>query len=151
MIRRKVIFLSLSLLFFACGNGTKSPDPFQLQRMTVVRERLKQELGEKYHQAIPEATEQQLERGGQLYARLCAPCHGPRGKGNVKDADRLVGNPTDFTDPQQATFFSEQARLYIIRKGVKDTPMLAWENVLSNDDIMAVYVYVRSLVNSTQR
>ncbi|MFQ5629187.1 MAG: c-type cytochrome [bacterium] len=142
--------LVLVLLVTACARDTESLDPKQLQRMSVVRERLKNRLGEKYRQPVPQATPQQLARGQALYAQLCAPCHGPRGEGSGKNANRLSVKPTDFTDPQQASFYSEQARLYIIRKGIQGTPMMGWENVLSDADIVAVYLYIRSFMKGEE-
>ncbi|MCH7676842.1 hypothetical protein IH879_18130, partial [candidate division KSB1 bacterium] len=46
---------------------SKPIDPTQQQRMLELRERLKGELGEKYHQSSPQATEAQLKRGAELY------------------------------------------------------------------------------------
>ena len=133
-------------IFSSCANETKPIDPTQQQRLSELRESLKVELGEKYDRSIPEATEAQLKRGGELYPQVCASCHGGRGDGLGKITEGLAGNPTSFTDPQQATFFSEQARLQIIRKGVGGTPMMGWQNILSDEDILALYVYIRSLI-----
>ncbi len=147
MIKWGLFFIGLILLN-ACDRQTKTQDPHQLKRMTETRQRIKQELGKNYNLPVPPATKQQLERGAELYARLCATCHGPRGKGKGKLANDLVGSPTDFTDEKQATFFSEQARLYIIRQGIEGTPMLGWGNILTEGDLLAVYLYVRSLIDS---
>ncbi|MFQ5676179.1 MAG: c-type cytochrome [bacterium] len=111
-----------------------------------MRQRLQIELGEKYHEPIPAATADQLKRGAELYPQVCAACHGGRGDGQGKITEALVDTPTSFTDPQQATFFSDQARLHIIRKGIAGTPMMGWSGVLSDDDILALYLYVRSLI-----
>ena len=51
--------------------------------MSELRERLKGELGEKYDQSVPEATEAQLKRGAELYPQVCASCHGGRGDGQI--------------------------------------------------------------------
>lgn len=114
--------------------------------MLELRERLKLELGEKYLLLVPEATPTQLKRGAELYPQVCASCHGGRGDGLGKITEGLAGNPTSFTDPVQAAFFSEQARLHIIRKGIAGTPMMGWQNMLSEEDIQALYLYIRSLV-----
>jgi high-affinity iron transporter len=104
-----------------------------------------EELGQKYELPAPAATKTQLVRGKIVYVRLCSSCHGVDGKGNGVTAKQLEIKPPDLTDVEQAGFFSEQARLHIIRKGVTGTPMIGWENVLSEDDILAVFFYVRSL------
>ena len=141
-----ILLFGLLLIFSSCTSESKPIDPTQQQRMLELRERLKSELGEKYNQSIPEATEAQLKRGAELYPHVCASCHGGRGDGLGKISEGLAGNPTSFTDPEQATFFSGQARLEIIRKGVSGTPMMGWQNVLSEEDVLTLYLYIRSLI-----
>ncbi|MFQ5707869.1 MAG: c-type cytochrome [bacterium] len=136
------------LTFTGCGTNKESFDPQQLRHMVEVRDRLKQDLGEQYDLPVPEASPEQLKRGSDLYARICASCHGGRGEGNGKIANRLAGKPSNFTDLAEATFYSEQARLDVIRKGIAGTPMMGWQGVLTDDDILAVYLYVRSLAHS---
>lgn len=105
------------------------------------------QLADKYDDPVAPATRQQLVRGGELYGKLCATCHGANGKGKGRIANGLDHRPTDFTDPEEAAFFSEQARLEIIRKGIPKTAMMGWGNVLSERDILAVYVYIRAFVD----
>ncbi len=141
-----ILLFGLLLIFSSCTSESKPIDPTQQQRMLELRERLKSELGEKYNQSIPEATEAQLKRGAELYPHVCASCHGGRGDGLGKISEGLAGNPTSFTDPEQALFFSGQARLHIIRKGVPGTPMMGWQNVLCEEDVLTLYLYIRSLI-----
>ncbi|MFQ5770502.1 MAG: c-type cytochrome [bacterium] len=148
ILKPLLICYGLVYLWWACHNSPESPDPAQLQRRVEVREKIKQVLGDKYHLLVAAATEQQLKRGRKLYVKLCASCHGGRGQGSGKIAQELIGNPSNFTDSAQSSFYSEQGRLYIIRKGVAGTPMIGWENVLTEDDILAVYLYVRALINA---
>jgi len=136
--------LACLLLAGGCGKKSKPIPPEQRLRMQEVREQIQKILAEKYHEPIPAATAAQLKRGGELYPQLCAGCHGARGDGVGDHPDGLLQQPTDFTDPEQATFFSEQARLYVIRKGVAGTAMMGWEEVLPESDILAIYVYVRA-------
>ena len=141
-----ILLWGLLLIFSACTGESKPIDPAQQQRRSELRERLKGELDEKYDLPIPEAAEAQLKRGAELYPQVCASCHGGRGDGLGKISAGLAGNPTRFTDPDQAVFFSEQARMEIIRKGAPGTPMMGWQNVLTEEDIMALYLYIRSLI-----
>jgi high-affinity iron transporter len=110
-----------------------------------LRRQLQQTLGEKYNAPIPAATAPQLKRGSELFAQLCAGCHGERGDGKVAHPGVLLQQPSNFTDKTQATYFSEQARLQIIRQGIAGTAMMGWGEVLPEDDVLAIFLYIRYL------
>ncbi len=147
----KSLLLSSGVVFLlvSCYQQQSQPiDPQRLSHMMEIRQRLEKELGERYDHPVAAASDSQLQRGQKLFIQLCAGCHGPRGDGKGHVAEGLAGHPSDFTNPVAATIYSEQARLQIIRKGVPGTPMMGWENVLTEEDVLAVYGYVRSLVVS---
>jgi len=135
------------LLPSGCGKNNASPPPAlnQRRRWEELRRQLQQTLGEKYDDPVPAATVTQLKRGSVLFAQLCAGCHGARGDGKVAHPGALLQQPSNFTDLAQAMFFSEQARLQIIRKGISGTAMMGWEEVLPESDILAIYLYIRYL------
>lgn len=118
------------------------------KQMNETRQWLKQELGEKYDQLVSPATEEQLTQGKEIFMKYCVSCHGESGKGDGQAATALQPKPADFTDPEHSTFYSEQGRIYIIRKGTQGTAMIGWENTLKEEEILAVYGYVNSLRNS---
>jgi mono/diheme cytochrome c family protein len=128
-----------------CGKKAKPQPPDQRQRLEIVRREIQAALGEKYDEPVPAASPAQLARGLELYPQLCAGCHGARGDGAGVESGGLLQHPSSFIDPAQATFFSEQARLHIIRKGIGGTAMVGWEEVLPESDIVAIYMYVRHL------
>ncbi|NUO79234.1 cytochrome c [candidate division KSB1 bacterium] len=138
------------LLFAGCSRNEQTQLPDQHARLEKLRQQLRQTLGEKYHEPIPSATSAQLKRGSELFPELCGGCHGVRGDGKVEHPGVLLHQPSNFTDKAQATFFSEQARLYLIRKGSPGTAMMGWEEVLPEDDILALYMYVRYLCHSQE-
>ncbi|MDZ7359661.1 MAG: cytochrome c [candidate division KSB1 bacterium] len=144
-------FLKLAdLLPSGCGknNASLPPSPEQQRRWKELRQQLQQTLGEKYNTPIPAATVPQLKRGSELFAQLCASCHGERGDGKVAHPGVLLQPPSNFTDAAHATFFSEQARLQIIRQGIAGTAMMGWGEVLPENDILAIYLYIRYLYQS---
>jgi len=150
MPKPRLIFFLIPFLM-SCGEEPSRPDATQLQRLAQLREQIKEELGEQYDVPIPAATEAQLKRGAKLYPQLCGSCHGLRGRGNGKVVtEGLLDKPTDFTNPEMAHFFSDRARLYIIKKGIPGTSMMGWENVLSEDDLLALFHYIRSLAPQTK-
>lgn len=118
------------------------------QLMNETREWLKQELGEKYNQPVSLGTEEQLAQGKDIFTKYCLTCHGSGGKGDGPGAATLQPKPADFTDPEHSSFYSDQGRIYLIKKGMKGTAMATWENVLSEEEILSVYAYVNSLKNS---
>ncbi|MFV8326913.1 c-type cytochrome [Flavobacterium sp. ZS1P14] len=120
------------------------------QQMNETREWLKLELGEKYSQPISFGTEKQLVHGKDIFTKYCAICHGSGGKGDGPGATTLQPKPADFTDPEHSSFYSNQGRIYLIKKGMKGTAMLAWENTLGEEEILSVYAYVNSLKNSDE-
>lgn len=145
---RPMAYLKLAeLLPSGCGKSNTLPPPVldQQRRWQELRQQLQQTLGAKYNEPVSAAATPQLKRGSELFAQLCAGCHGARGDGNVEHPGVLLQPPSNFTDPTQATFFSEQARLQIIRKGIAGTAMLGWGDVLPESDILAIYLYVRYL------
>jgi mono/diheme cytochrome c family protein len=121
-----------------------------LQLMNETREWLKQELGEKYNQPVSLATEEQLAQGKDIFTKNCVACHGSNGKGDGPGATTLEPKPADFTNPEHSSFYSNQGRIYLIKKGMKGTAMAAWENTLSEEEILSVYAYVNSLKNSDE-
>jgi mono/diheme cytochrome c family protein len=118
-----------------------------MHHMAEVKEWLKEELGEAYDEQVPAASPRQIELGKQVYMRSCTSCHGEDGKGDGPAAGGLSTKPSDFTDPDHANYYSDRGRLHIIRNGVPDSPMAPWKNALSDDEIMAVFGYVRSLTD----
>lgn len=119
-----------------------------MQHMKEVRDWLKEELEDKYDQLTPPATEEQLVHGKEIYTKICASCHGENGKGDGPAAAVLESKPADFSDPVHSKYYSDQGRMYIIKKGVQDTPMVGWGAALNEEKIHAVYAYVRSLRTS---
>lgn len=75
-------------------------------------------------------------KGKEVYSSRCAPCHGATGGGvigpNLADDHWIHGGTL------------VQIK-HVIENGVTAKGMLAWKSMLSQDDIRAVTVYVRSL------
>ena len=74
--------------------------------------------------------------GGQLYAIACASCHGALGEGGVGPAL----NTQDF---QEA--YDDQALFDTISQGHTATPMVAWGESLTDEQIQLLVDYVRVL------
>jgi mono/diheme cytochrome c family protein len=108
-------------------------------------QRLKRELGDEYNKPVPAASKEQLVSGKKIFTKYCIACHGESGKGDGPAAVGFMQKPADFTDTEHLKYYSDQGRLYIIKKGIADTPMSSWEGVLREKEIQSVSAYIRSL------
>jgi mono/diheme cytochrome c family protein len=81
----------------------------------------------------------------ETYAKACAKCHGPDGKGDTKMGKKA--EVKDFTDAKIQASFKDEDMIKAIKEGVKDgdkTRMKAAEGV-NDDEIKALVAYVRAL------
>ena len=121
------------------------PDPETVSRLTELRSRLQHQLGEDYDRPIAAATNEQLRRGAKHYQLLCSACHGRDGRGSGRQTRRLALPPPDLTDPQRGRFFSDRAKLEIIRRGIDGSPMIGWDRLLNEEELHDVFLFTRSL------
>lgn len=85
------------------------------------------------------------ERGRGLYAKHCASCHGPTGRGDGQAGRDLDPQPSDLSDPDVAN--SPPARLFRqITRGRR--PMPSFKRLMSEDDRWAVVAFVKTLSES---
>jgi mono/diheme cytochrome c family protein len=78
--------------------------------------------------------------GGQLFAIACASCHGAQGKGDVGPAL----NTQEFQ-----TKYDDQALFDTISNGHTATPMVAWGDSLTDEQINLLVQYIRVLGGAT--
>ena len=72
---------------------------------------------------------EQIQRGADIYARNCSPCHGPRLKGEDSAFDLRT-----FPRDQRARFVTS------VTRGKNTMP--AWGDVIKGDDVEALWAYV---------
>ena len=78
--------------------------------------------------------------GKLIFARHCAGCHGPQGKG---DGYMMLGpDPANLTSPS-TTQKSDATLLQTIHAGKPNMP--SWKLFLSEEDSRAVLAYIRTL------
>jgi cbb3-type cytochrome c oxidase subunit III len=84
-----------------------------------------------------------IEEGRKIYARNCASCHGPGGKG---DGSMALGGstPADLTDDKWDHGSSDGEIFVVIRDGVS-ADMEGYRDKLSEKQIWQVINYIRSL------
>ena len=98
------------------------------------------------YQQVDAAT---LEVGRGLYVDQCEPCHGDDGKGGGPAARFLETTPTDLTGDTWARMEAPtlEAIIEATAKGVPDTSMEPFEELLTEDEILAVAAYVLQAFN----
>lgn len=74
--------------------------------------------------------------GAEVFANVCARCHGAKGEGGTGPAL----NTSDFQNR-----YDDQSLLNTIANGREATPMVAWGELLSPDQLQQLVQYVRTL------
>ena len=87
---------------------------------------------------VPDLPSGDAARGGPLYARNCATCHGARGEGDGKGATGLHPKPANFTEQQ----YAPDRLSFALWNGVDGTAMSAWRE-LDRADLAAIAAAVR--------
>ncbi|MFQ5942421.1 MAG: c-type cytochrome [Anaerolineales bacterium] len=87
--------------------------------------------------------EESTALGAELYATNCALCHGETGEGDGPASSGLEKTPADLHEGH-VQGLSDGALFYIISHGKPETPMLAWEDVLEEDERWHVVNFLRT-------
>jgi mono/diheme cytochrome c family protein len=89
--------------------------------------------------------------GKAVYDRWCAACHGEDGRGNGPAANTMLPRPRDFTAARyqiRTTGTGELPTdadiLHVIDVGMPGTAMPGWQDVLSNEERLALVQYVKA-------
>lgn len=94
-----------------------------------------------------EATEDSLERGGELYVSYCATCHGDGGMGDGPTGAHLDPAPAPIAHTSQ--MMGDNYLFWRISEGGAMAPfnsaMPAWENALDEEQRWDLINYVRAL------
>ena len=86
--------------------------------------------------ALPLSAQNRIGTGQikDLYLQSCAACHGQNMEGG--QGSSLIDNVWTHGD-------SDEAIAKIIREGIADTPMIAWQSTLSEEQIRALVILIR--------
>lgn len=79
-----------------------------------------------------------VARGAAVYAEACASCHGVTGMGDGPAGKGLDPAPIAFTDRARAAERSVHSLYEVASQGVADTPMVSFQDILSEQDRWAV-------------
>lgn len=93
-------------------------------------------------------TQEEFEKGKQLYLLYCAQCHGKDGHG---DGITSILSPGGYITPEPANFTEsgDDFKLYgsyvwKVREGVETTNMPPWKYALNDDEIFILIFYIQN-------
>lgn len=126
---RRSIFrlLPIWLLCSAC-NEARLPAPYR--DLEVPQDRL--------------ASLDSRRNGRRVFIENCAICHGVNADGRGVRRHSLSSRPVDFTRPDWRRRSSPRRVYYVVREGVRGTPMPAWK-ALEPEETWDVVAYVLSV------
>ena len=88
-------------------------------------------------------------KGKELYAKHCAGCHGPAGKGDGPAAKAINPKPTDFTNKATMAGLKDQYLFDLIQKGgaaVGKSPLIPpFGSKMKDGEIRDLIAYVKTL------
>jgi cytochrome c oxidase cbb3-type subunit 3 len=89
------------------------------------------------------------DHGKEIYDQLCWRCHGRLGKSDGPVSDAMNPRPRDLTDRTYMATVSDDELLNVIKYGGvgvgKSPAMMAFKDVLSDDDIGDLIAFIRTL------
>ena len=81
--------------------------------------------------------------GAEVFHANCEPCHGTQGHGDGPAASALDPAPKDLAELQEIV--GDDYLFWRINTGKPGTSMIAWEGVLSEDQIWQLVTFIRTL------
>src|SRR3990172_8131223 len=100
----------------------------------------------------------QAADGKAIYTQRCEVCHGAEGNGNGPAATNLDPKPRDFRrgwykirTTASGQLPTDDDLVRVIGNGMPGTSMPAWKGVLSDDEIRAVAVYLKTFSRRFER
>ena len=88
----------------------------------------------------PDDLQEEVSRGGSLFAANCASCHGPAGKGDGKASASLLPRPANLA----AARFSDERLSSVLWNGIVGSAMPPWRQI-PTEDLRALVAYIDSL------
>lgn len=88
-------------------------------------------------------------KGKEFFAKHCAACHGPAGKGDSPAAAALNPKPTDLTNKTYMSGLKDEYLFDLVKKGgaaVGKSPLIPpFGSKLKDEEIRDVIAYLRTL------
>ena len=92
----------------------------------------------------------EVTTGKKIYHDRCKVCHGSQGNGKTFAANALFPPPKNFTARAAKKQLNRERMIRSVTKGRPGTAMMAWESVLSKQEIYLVVHYIRKVLMRVQ-
>jgi cytochrome c oxidase cbb3-type subunit 3/ubiquinol-cytochrome c reductase cytochrome c subunit len=140
-----LLLLATAAALTACPRGSKEPAPGPAAdgaKADAARSNVHDALSDGGPTMTAEERAALVARGGELYGRMCAVCHGARGEGYVAD------QAPSLSHPELLSSVSDEFLRFSIAIGRQGTKMSAWQadqgGPLTSDDVTAIVTTMRS-------
>ncbi len=81
--------------------------------------------------------------GAEVFKSHCQACHGPQGRGDGPAGEVLDPQPKDLAELQAVA--GDDYLYWRINSGKQGTAMVAWEGVLTDEQIWQAVAFIRTL------
>ncbi len=98
--------------------------------------------------SAPAASAGDPGKGKEIYAKSCAGCHGPEGKGDGAAASAMNPKPTNLADKASMSKIDDAAMANMIVKGGAasgKSPLMPAFGQLKDQDVKDLVAYIRSI------
>ena len=91
-----------------------------------------------------------MGNGKKIYENNCSVCHGPKGHGDGPMASQFDPSPAVLSNPKLTGDANTSAydNFEVINVGIANTGMMAWADVLAENEIWDVTYYLRTFSNN---
>ncbi len=106
---------------------------------------LQAKLGQDYDRPVPGLESVDEGRGASLFEVHCSGCHGSLGAGDGPESASYPMGAMDLTNGEQLGAISDAGLLEVIRSGLPEGGMPAYDETLTDDELLDVYAFTKTL------
>lgn len=123
------------LLMAACSSGSASSDPNEIGTLAPVPA--------EYAGKTSPLGADAAGKGAEIFQTNCEMCHGAQGHGDGPASGSLDPKPKNLAVLQESV--GDDYLFWRISEGKPGTSMVAWKNILSEEQIWQAVSFIRSL------
>ncbi len=127
-----IVLLAAALILIACGSSNES-------NVSATLAPIPPEYAGKTNPFGPDAA----TAGAEVFKMNCETCHGPQGHGDGPAGQVLDPKPKNLVDLEKVT--TDDYLFWRISTGKPGTPMIAWDGILTDEQIWETVAFIRTL------